>query len=235
MVVWAVTEREKDIECFYELLKQLEDQVGGKRTLADCHWNMGWPKRGVYFFFEDGETRSKSSGDLRVVRVGTHAVTARSKSQLWHRLYEHKQDGGRSVFRDHVNRALKNRSKGRETDCEHNHTRCISTYIGGMPFLWVDVDAEDGYKLRRWIESNAIGLLSNWRGDAGDCPSEEWLGKSSEKVEIQRSGLWNVQHTKSGYKSEFLNALGDRVSRTGELQDLDADWDSPLCIVEEIQ
>ena len=128
-------ERTKDVECFYELLNELEERVGGKRVLKDCHRNMGWPERGVYFFFEAGETRSRSPDDLRVVRVGTHAVTAKSKSRLWHRLYEHKQDGGRSVFRDHVNLALKVRAKTHGLKNEHNHTRCISSYIGRMPFL----------------------------------------------------------------------------------------------------
>jgi hypothetical protein len=43
---------------------------------------MAWPERGVYFFFEQGETRSKSHIAERVVRVGTHALTTSSQTTL---------------------------------------------------------------------------------------------------------------------------------------------------------
>jgi hypothetical protein len=67
----------------------------------------------VYFFFEDGEVRA--DGGLRLVRVGTHALTATSKATLWGRLRQNRgQVGGRSpgggnhrgsVFRRHVGAA----------------------------------------------------------------------------------------------------------------------------------
>ena len=34
---------------------------------------MAWPRRGVYFIFEQGETRSDTGDGPKVVRVGTHA------------------------------------------------------------------------------------------------------------------------------------------------------------------
>ena len=191
---------------------------------------MGWPTRGVYFFFEDGETRANSDTDLRVVRVGTHAVTTRSKSQLWHRLYEHKQDGGRSVFRDHVNRALKERSNTNGHATEHNHSRCISTYIGKMPFLCVKVDGEGSHNQRKFIERNAIALLSNWQSDPIDQPSDSWLGKQAQREEISHSGLWNIQHTKGTYKDEFLKVLEAYINQTQRLADPTIDWDQPACL-----
>ena len=222
-----MSEREKDIERFYHLLARLEERVGRKRTLVECHRNMGWPRRGVYFFFEDGETRSNSHGDLRVVRVGTHAVTANSKTRLWNRLYEHKQDGGRSVFRDHVNRALRKRAgNGRE----HNHTRCISRYIGQMPFLWVNVDGEGSHQLRRRIERNSIAMLSDFNGNATDKHSKQWLGNFSCNEAVKRSGLWNVQHTKHGYSRSFLTALRTCIKQTVALTEPGEDWDSPACL-----
>ena len=225
-----MTEREQDIERFYELLAGLEMRVGGKRRLAGCHRNMGWPQRGVYFFFEEGETRSCSSRDLRVVRVGTHAVTAKSKSRLWNRLYEHKQDGGRSVFRDHINNALRKRAKERGHGDDHNHTRCISGYIGQMPFLWVNVDADNGHQLRTRIERNAIALLSNFKRQSPDGPSPAWLGRCSENVAVRQSGLWNVQHTKRGYASSFLADLSECIDRTEELNLPSENWDSAVCL-----
>lgn len=224
-----MAQRQKDIERFYELLSRLEERVGGKQKLSKCHRNMGWPQRGVYFFFEAGETRLNSTSDLCVVRVGTHAVTAKSKSLLWNRLYEHKQDGGRSVFRDHVNRALRKRSRNGH---DHNHTRCISSYIGQMPFLCVNVDGENSHQLRTRIERNAIALLSSWHNDGHDRQSPDWLGKYSAKPEIERSGLWNVQHTKHGYSSSFLTVLEKCIDETCALSEPSEDWDSPMCISE---
>ena len=222
-----MSEMEKDIERFYHLLARLEERVGRKRTLVECHRNMGWPRRGVYFFFEDGETRSNSHGDLRVVRVGTHAVTAKSKSRLWNRLYEHKQDGGRSVFRDHVNQALKNRS---EDEREHNHSRCISNYIGQMPFLWVNVDGENSHHMRRRIERNSIALLSDFNGEATDKSSKRWLGNCSDNEALKRSGLWNVQHTKHGFNPSYLTELKTCVEQTDALTEPGENWDIPICL-----
>ena len=46
----------------------------GWRTLRDARGTDGWPRHGVYFFYESGEVRA--DGRDRVVRVGTHALTA---------------------------------------------------------------------------------------------------------------------------------------------------------------
>ena len=199
--------RERDIGRFYNLLGRLEERVGPKRKLANCHWNMGWPDRGVYFFFEEGEFGTESGADLRVVRVGTHAVTAKSKSRLWNRLYEHKQDGGRSVFRDHINNALRKRAKERGHGDDHNHTRCISGYIGQMPFLWVNVDADNGHQLRTRIERNAIALLSNSDKESLDPPSRYWRGHFCNRERVRNSGLWNQNHVDERYDPEFLDTL----------------------------
>jgi hypothetical protein len=48
----------EDATRFYAALAELEQRLGGKRTLKDCHGRLSWPDRGVYFFFEDGQTRS---------------------------------------------------------------------------------------------------------------------------------------------------------------------------------
>jgi len=76
----------------------------------------GWPERGVYFFFEAGEARRESGSGMRVVRVGTHALTANSKSTLRQRLTQHRggarSEGGNhrgSIFRLLVGTALMRR------------------------------------------------------------------------------------------------------------------------------
>ncbi len=110
-------DRVSDTRRFYDLMHRLEGRVGGTRLLAECTGGMGWPERGVYFFLEPGETRSGSGAGLRVVRVGTHALKARSKSTLWGRLSSHRgtmRTGGgnhrSSIFRLLVGIALARRA-----------------------------------------------------------------------------------------------------------------------------
>ena len=112
-----MVDRHSDTIRFYELLDRLEGRVGGTRLLSECTGGMGWPGRGLYFFFEPGETRSGSGAGLRVVRIGTHALKAGSKSTLWGRLSQHRgtarNSGGNhrgSIFRLLVGISLARRS-----------------------------------------------------------------------------------------------------------------------------
>jgi hypothetical protein len=135
---------------------------------------MLWPARGVYFFFEPGEQRTASGRGLRVVRVGTHALTAGSKSTLWGRLSQHRgsvKGGGNhrgSIFRLVVGAALKNRDASAEprswgvgSDLGHAAAqlgvgeevlrreeeileRAVTDQIGRMPFLFVEVADQPG-------------------------------------------------------------------------------------------
>ena len=82
--------RIEDLQRFYGILEELESSLGRMCRLADCDGRMEWPERGVYFFFENGEYRSDSGDGLRVVRVGTHALSATSKTTIWNRLSQHK-------------------------------------------------------------------------------------------------------------------------------------------------
>lgn len=75
---------------FYELLDCLAERSGGPRFLQSCHAEMRWPPRGVYFFYEIGETRAGTGDGHRIVRVGTHALTNGSRSTLWGRLSQHR-------------------------------------------------------------------------------------------------------------------------------------------------
>jgi hypothetical protein len=75
-----------DLRRFYELLEQLEMNIGGRRILASAEGGMVWPSRGVSLFLEKGEFRSGSGDGARVVWVGTHGLTAGASSTLWRRL-----------------------------------------------------------------------------------------------------------------------------------------------------
>lgn len=84
----------------YALFDRLADRVGGAKRLADCTGYADWPDRGVYFFFAPGETRAES-GQRRLTRVGTHAVSAGSSTALWDRLKQHYGTGDGSSVHPH--------------------------------------------------------------------------------------------------------------------------------------
>jgi hypothetical protein len=204
--------RQNDLVRFYELMDHLKSCCGGTRLLRDCHRQMDWPNRGVYFFFEPGEGRSDSGSGLRVVRVGTHAVSKGAKSTLWGRLGQHRGQpdgtGGHhrgSVFRLLVGAALAQREPGlgcpnwgggksapktvREE--ERDLEIVVSQYIGAMPFLWLACDDEpSSQSMRSYIERNSIALLTNAAApEVLDRPSATWLGGFSPSEKVRQSGL----------------------------------------------
>src|SRR5262245_54126323 len=72
------------------LLDRLHEKFGVSRRLGDSSGRMTWPRRGVYFFFEEGERRLESGTGPRVVRVGTHALKPNSNTRRWDRLRQHR-------------------------------------------------------------------------------------------------------------------------------------------------
>ena len=64
---------------------------------------------------------------------------------------------------------------------------------------------------RRYIEKNAIKLLSEYRKNPIDPPSRRWLGRHSCSERIRCSGLWNSDHVSNGYDPEFLDWLEEYV------------------------
>ncbi len=182
-----------DLRRFYVLLRQLEELLGGTRRLSDCTGRMSWPTRGVYFFMEPGEGRSETGHGLRIVRVGTHALTARSKTKLWDRLRQHRGPASSglgnhrgSIFRLIVGTALIERDGicCPSWDDGHGHAPseirqrerpvegAVSQVIGRMPLLWLGIEDEPGRSsLRGYLERNAIALLSNYGRHAIDPPT----------------------------------------------------------------
>jgi hypothetical protein len=167
-------DRLSDLQRFYDILDRLRERLHGTRLLEQSNGRMGWPGRGVYFFFEPCEYRSGGRQHPRVVRVGTHALKAGSKSSLWQRLSQHRgtsSGGGNhrgSIFRLLVGEALKGRGQfqsaiswdiGNDASkaatqlgmsrqevglCEHPLEVAVSKHIRSMPFLWIGIDDEPG-------------------------------------------------------------------------------------------
>jgi hypothetical protein len=216
-----------DTDRFYDLLDELGERLGGPRRLAECTAASGWPQYGVYFFFEEGQTRA-GNGRPRVVRVGTHALTATSRTTLWTRLAQHRgQVSGRnpgggnhrgSIFRHHVGCALMAagdwpagverswllpKADSAQKEAERPLERVVTAHLGAMPLLWLDVP--DRSK-RRTIETNAIALLSQRAGGI-DRASSGWLGLRAINPKVRTSGLWNSNHVDDSYQPSFLDDM----------------------------
>jgi hypothetical protein len=218
--------RIQDLDNFYKSLDELARKCGGPFLLSECSGRMRWPVRGVYFFFENGEYRDELRVP-RVVRVGTHALKAGSKTTIWNRLSQHKGTGSGggnhrgSIFRLIVGTAIITKksfnfptwgrgssapkeTRLKETDLE----KSVSKVIGEMRFLYLPILDEPGPgSVRGYIERNSIALLSNYQDNGIDLPSSGWLGKHCNREKVQNSGLWNQNHVDESYDPEFLGFM----------------------------
>lgn len=228
-----------DLDRFYSVLKHLADAPGQGRTLRDLPAPSALPARGVYFFTEPGEHRHTDSAVPRIVRVGTHAVSAKSKSTLRGRLKQHlgtRAGGGNhrgSIFRLHVGAALLARDRtslptwGLGSSAPESVRQCeatraaeaeieqrVSEYIGAMSVVWISVPDDPGSQSNRGLlERNAIALLSNQLSPI-DAASAGWLGRFSPRREIRESALWNLNHVADVYDRTFLDLLEVFVHET---------------------
>ncbi len=235
-LAWLKKQNDKreDVINFYRLMDELERRIGGKRKLGDAHGRMYWPKRGVYFFFEEGEMRTGSGQGPRIVRVGTHALKAGSQRTLWMRLSQHRGtkdpyggDHRSSIFRSLVGAALSRHMPQKPTSwgqgssadkatcmTERPLEQSVSDYLGGMSLLFLPVDDPPGPKSRRgYIERNAISLLSGYVSPSPDPPSCQWLGRDCDREKVSRSGLWNNDYVDKDYDPEFLGKLEELIKQ----------------------
>lgn len=229
--------RRADLDEFYRLLADIARLEHGPRWLACCTGRDDWPRQGVYFFFEDGETRL--DGTSRVVRVGTHGLRPTDQTTLWGRLRQHRgRIGGRnpgggnhraSIFRGHVGTALIQRDNLNNgllqswtsrhpspdgAEAEDQLERAVSRHIRAMPFLWLAAPTRpNGSSDRGLIERNTIALISCTTGYQ-DMPSPSWLGHQAISRNVRRSGLWNSNHVDETYQPGFLELLASLIKNS---------------------
>ena len=159
---------------------------------------------GIYVLFERGETGHTSE---RIVRVGTH----KGNKQLASRLQQHflKENKDRSIFRKNIGRAMLELASdpflnvwerdftSRKARVEYSDSldraklneveRAVSRYIQEN-FSFVVIKVEEKEERLR-LESRIISTVSS----CDECgPSGTWLGLSSPKEKVRKSGLWLV-------------------------------------------
>ncbi len=230
--------RQAHLTSFYALLDELTARVDGPHVFRLAPLR-DWPGRGVYFFFEPEEIRRESGAGLRVVRVGTHALTHGSLSSLKTRLTQHRgaQKSGSgnhrgSVFRLLIGAALLERrlsntvptwGKGSSAPAavrsgERDLEQAVSARLAQMSVVALEVADEPGPESQRsFIERNAIALLSNCGKAALDAPSPDWLGLHCPRPRVRSSGLWNQNHVEETYDPGFLSAMKELIERTARV------------------
>ena len=207
-----ITDRQYSIDEFYRLLDMVIIKFP-RQSLSNLS-SMHLPEKGVYFFFENGETRDDKVMN-RVVRIGTHAALAKSKATLYDRLHNHKGSNDLtgnhrgSVFRKLIGFSLINRDNlefnywgdkskigDRPTGYSEKPVEIkVSEYLNSMTFTVLEVPGDSSKDNdRALIEENAIALLSNYEKIRIDKCSSNWLGLYSKDKKVMSSGLWNSKH-----------------------------------------
>jgi hypothetical protein len=229
----------KRIDClkeFYRIVDALARSREGFHLFSETTGRLSWPERGVYFIFDPNEARRESGEGMRVVRVGTHALTSSSRTRLWTRLRQHRGNsnglGGNhrgSIFRLLVGEALMFGASVPSADTwgqgasatssvrerEKAIEERVSQYIGQLLFIVLGVpDSPGPESLRGFIERNSIALLSNFRAECEplDIASPGWLGRCCPREKVQKSGLWNNNHVEEQYDPVFLDTF-ERLAR----------------------
>lgn len=170
------------------------------------------PRNGIYFLFQKGE---HGHGQDRIVRIGTH----RGDNQLISRLKQHfiLENKDRSIFRKNIGRAMLAQDDDpflehweqdlttREAKDNYAHLidfgyqrkieKLVSQYIRDN-FSFSVVEVYECNK-RLIMESKLISTVC-WCEEC--CASHDWLGNSSPKGKIVKSGLWQVNEL---YKQPF--------------------------------
>lgn len=227
--VAAQSERLAQMDRLYSLLARLQrTEKGHRRKLSETSASLVTAPRGIYFFFEQDEYRMTAPFEQRITRIGTHAVSAGSKSTLWNRLRTHR--GGvdglgnhrGSIFRLHVGESLIRKAhldevfstwgQGQSAPAdvraaEQEIELEVSALIGSMEVTWIDVgDESSADSDRAYLERNLIALLAGSGGPL-DRPSSTWLGRYSGREAIPFSGLWNVNHVYDDFDVSSLDVL----------------------------
>jgi hypothetical protein len=216
----------------YQLFAQLAARTGFHKLRDILAEEL--PKQGVYFFFDESEPTIFPTSMPRLVRIGTHGVSAGSVATLRNRLRTHlgtRAGAGNhraSVFRLHVGRAIIERDrlhnafpnwgKGQSapkpiTEIEAPLEARVSEYIGDLRVLFVPVIDTAGIgSMRATIERQFIAMFTE-NFCAIEKSSPTWLGRFSDKSTIRDSGLWNVRDVGGEYDLKFIPLLDGLVRR----------------------
>ncbi|MCK1266886.1 MULTISPECIES: DUF6884 domain-containing protein [unclassified Bradyrhizobium] len=208
-------------------IKPLKEALGG-----------ALPDQGVYFFFDPAEKTLFSESLPRLVRVGTHGVSAGSRATLRDRLRTHlgTSDGygnhRSSVFRLHVGEALIRRDgmrdrypnwgigqnlTGADRDNERPLEKVVSEIIGSLSVCCIAVaDKSAKESARSVIERLSIALFTEHLLPV-EASGPLWLGLHSKHDVIAKTGLWNLRDAGSKADLSIPRTINARLIKSGVL------------------
>lgn len=191
------------------------------------------PDQGVYFFFDPTEETHFSTQLGRLVRVGTHAVSAGSRATLRDRLRAHlgTSDGygnhRSSVFRLHVGEAIIRRDGLRKRfpqwgngqsspvlvrERERPLEKKVSDVISKLYVASVKVaDRAAKMSARSALERLTIALFTE-NYQPVESPSPQWLGRHSAHDVISKTGLWNLREVGSKADFKVIETIRERLT-----------------------
>lgn len=213
-----------------EYLYYLLEGIGRRQPLDQLpEYAKQLPDRGVYFFFDPRESRT-GRRTPRIVRIGTHGVSAGSKATIASRLRTHfgmldgRGNHRSSVFRQHVGNAIicqeslsidswAHPAEVRDAGAEDWLERRVSEYLRSLELVVLPVaDDPSASSDRAFVERNTIAAMCK-AGPVIDPPSESWLGLHTDRAAIVRSGLWNVDHVGRRFDARLLGVIYELAER----------------------
>lgn len=180
---------------------------------------------------------------VRIGTVGAQANSTNSlwrRLRIHRGSFSGKYAGGgyhrSSIFRHHVGRSIIERdgledeypewntphstlrNENRTTEVraqEHPLEKQVTDYICSLPFLVVDIPGEPGRDSdRSRLETNLIALLSHARRTTPGLKSDTFLGNHSPRAEINKTGLWNIDHVNAFYTDSVVSELESYIEET---------------------
>ncbi|KUG03474.1 hypothetical protein ASZ90_019110 [hydrocarbon metagenome] len=219
--------RKRDLDALYRILDWYEHREGNRIYIGEIS-RKTLPAKGWCFFYEKGECRQKTS-EPRIVRVESYSEQD-EKISIYNQLLTHRGNiagvysgGGnhrRSFLRKHIGTAIMNKLARSCTTWEEDQVNAstrktehwleslVSEVTGSMEVLVVPIDNNrDMGRIAKYIEKNAIALLSNFNKDPVDSPSSDWLGSRCSNPLVRGSGVWNSNGVMYQYDQHFLEVF----------------------------
>lgn len=177
--------RTEDEARLYEEVGRLARVLGGPRRLADSSAGDGWPTRGLYLFFEEGETCL--DGSPQITRIGTHALRQQSMTTLWGRLAQHRgQVGGQNPGGVRGVRGHDQHACGLEGPGLGEHLEEIGGAVPGLGLrsqIYVAHGISEVLLEIRWRLRHAVSVPPEWI----DAPPWVWLPMCAARLAL---GSW---------------------------------------------
>ncbi len=107
---------------------------------------------------------------------------------------------------------------------EHPLELRVSERIRNLPFLVIDIPGKPHADCdRARLEKNLIALVSHARRTNPHLKKDDWLGHHSPRAEINKTGLWNLDHVNSFYTDSIISEVTPYIESTSPISETDSE------------